>query len=131
MPFQLSYRSRSIYPRGHLSDLDILRVAIEVNRRLDITGYLIRESGQFAQVLEGCEDKVRDLFHKISRDPRHDDVQVLGSGQVPTRLFSGWSMGYSNLGNSASISEIGNQELIERVQAAARAEENTDIAAGG
>jgi len=47
---------------------------------------------QFVQTLEGAEPAVRDLYAKISKDQRHEHVELLESGDVPRRVFGKWAM---------------------------------------
>ena len=94
MIYQLLYRSVSIYPGWHPSDLDILKKAIPKNKALGVCGYLVRDQNQFFQVLEGPEHKVKKLFLRISGDNRHADVECLVGQHVREALFERWTMGY-------------------------------------
>ena len=55
------------------------------------------ESGHFIQMLEGEEREVRTLFDTIKRDKRHHTVLTFGSGNMETRMFSDWAMGFKNM----------------------------------
>jgi hypothetical protein len=72
----------------------ILAASRECNRRYEITGALIFNSGRFAQALEGPQDAVKALFARIQRDPRHREVTVYRSGPGGSRDFPDWSMAY-------------------------------------
>jgi hypothetical protein len=89
------YHSRCIYQDFHISDLDILRTAISANEQHGLTGFLHREAGYFIQYFEGPKDKVEQLAANLMRDARHYDFTIIGQGQVETRRFGDWSMGYS------------------------------------
>ncbi len=67
------------------------------NQHLGITGVLLYKGGRFFQELEGPDQAVSSLFQKISSDPRHTDVTTIICEAIPRRLFSGWSMGFSDL----------------------------------
>ncbi len=66
-----------------------LRVLLETcrknNAELGVTGMLLYKDGNFMQVLEGDERKVRTLYEKISGDARHKDDIVLLQGPVTER----------------------------------------------
>ncbi len=71
--------------------------AREKNSRVGITGMLIHKDGRFAQVLEGEEGAVRQLFDIIRQDGRHRDVKILMEGPIAQREFADWSMGFQDL----------------------------------
>lgn len=75
----------------------LLKVAREVNARLDITGMLLYRDGYFIQALEGDEEAVDKLFDKISRDPRHKSVLVVTKAPIQKRAFEQWSMGFNKV----------------------------------
>ncbi len=96
--FRLIYRSRSLLPERSESVesglSEILRVARTNNRKHGVTGALMfyEYKDWFAQVLEGEESKVQDLFERIKKDPRHKSIEVREAEPVPSRLFSKWAM---------------------------------------
>ncbi len=71
---------------------DILSTAKRRNAESEITGILIAHSGWFIQALEGAQDAVRERFRAISKDPRHQELVVLGEGPILARVFGAWSM---------------------------------------
>lgn len=91
----LLYRSRAILPEDDMSNLDILRVAMLFNAANSITGFLCRDEGFFAQVLEGPRQVIEDLLARIRTDPRHENVELLETGPIEKRQFPQWSMGYA------------------------------------
>ncbi|MGR3481608.1 BLUF domain-containing protein [Salipiger marinus] len=97
MIHQMLFTSLSRHPRGHGSDIDILSAAMTRNRQIGITGFLLRESTGFCQVIEGTEAAVRALFALIESDPRNFCVTQHVQRDVPTRMFPGWSMAYGAL----------------------------------
>ncbi|MGI9413349.1 MAG: BLUF domain-containing protein, partial [Hyphomicrobiales bacterium] len=96
--FRLIYRSRSLLPGdvGKVQEglADILRVSRVNNRRQGVTGALMlyEYKNLFAQVLEGPETEVQDLFARIKADPRHEGVEVREAATAPARLFGRWAM---------------------------------------
>ena len=51
------------------------------------------------QVLEGSREALSDTFVKISKDPRHYNIVLIGFEPVDQRAFPSWSMGYLPLTN--------------------------------
>jgi hypothetical protein len=96
--YRYIYTSRSVFPMGDISDLDILREADTRNRSEHITGGLLRDPTSFLQVLEGERIRLMRLTKDIIKDPRHYTFRILQRGTVAQRLFPGWSMGYVAVG---------------------------------
>jgi hypothetical protein len=71
------------------------RVAVDRNRRRQITGALVYDDRWFAQALEGELQAVQETFDMIAKDPRHANIQTISKGSVPERLFGAWSMGFA------------------------------------
>jgi Sensors of blue-light using FAD len=103
--YQLSYSSHSRIPRpDRPTELAaIFRHARSNNKAVEITGALLITDHYFAQVLEGPQDAVEDLYRRISADTRHEKHTVLGTGAVARRVFPGWSM--------AQVSSVGHADI--------------------
>ena len=103
--FRLIYRSHSRIPADDrdVGLAEIFSVARANNKRLGVTGALLITDNWFVQALEGDEPVVRDLYQRISADPRHDDVTVVESAPVDARVFSRWAM--------AQVSELGHADI--------------------
>ena len=65
---------------------DILGVSRENNDKADITGALIYDNRTFLQALEGKPDDIRDVFDRISHDPRHTGIRLLSVRKLEGRL---------------------------------------------
>lgn len=94
---QLSYFSRPSAGTTMSDVEDILRVARERNLESCLTGFLLYRHDCFVQVLEGSREAVSRLFCKISEDPRHRDLTIIGCKQIDRRAFTDWSMGFLSL----------------------------------
>ena len=75
----------------------ILNHSRTTNPALGITGVLCYGGNVFLQVLEGGRTTVNELYNKIVRDPRHQQVTVLHYEEIAERRFAGWTMGQVNL----------------------------------
>ncbi len=64
------------------------------NGRVGVTGALMFNSGCFAQVLEGSQTAVEEVFERIQQDERHGDVSLLAFEPSAERAFENWSMGF-------------------------------------
>ncbi len=69
----------------------IQKTAQANNSQQNIRGVLLYAAGHFMQWLEGTEASVRTLMARIATDPRHQDIQVIYTGNGPAQL-SQWSM---------------------------------------
>lgn len=98
---QLAYVSVASAPFSAVSLRTLLTSARTRNSARGVTGVLLYQSGSFMQVLEGEPAIVEGIFAKIQRDPRHRDVLVLLRGDIETRNFGDWSMGFVDVLASA------------------------------
>ena len=98
--FHIIYASEASRSLTRQELLTLHSRAREKNRRVGITGMLIHKDGRFAQVLEGEEGAVRQLFDIIRQDGRHQDVNILMEGPIAQREFADWSMGFQDLQDS-------------------------------
>ncbi len=73
------------------------------NPRQGITGALLYNAGNFAQVLEGPLESIERTFEMIQRDPRHSEVIVIQSGPSDERHFPEWSMAFSGCNSSKAM----------------------------
>jgi hypothetical protein len=105
----------------------LLNHSRERNSADGISGLLIYryntdfKRGNFLQVLEGTDDALDDVWRRISGDPRHHTIIVLDEGNIDTRAFGDWSMGFRNvderdLAQFIGFSELGSDEFWENAK---------------
>ncbi len=88
----LCYQSRA-KRRPSSGDLDeLVAEARARNKQFGVTGMLVNEGDRFFQWLEGPETALEGLWSSIRRDDRHGDIELLGEGVTPIRLFSEWDL---------------------------------------
>ncbi len=91
-----------------------------------ITGLLIYRfnpdfgRGNFVQALEGPDDKINDVWRRISNDARHHTIIVVHEGPIENRMFSDWSMGFKNvaaedLESFKGFSDLGSDRFWQEV----------------
>ena len=91
--YRLIYRSHSkLADKDEAGLAEILRVARSNNASLGITGALMLYDDWFAQVLEGPQAAVENLYARIKKDSRHDAIRLNEAGPVAKRLFGKWAM---------------------------------------
>lgn len=88
----------------------IIDVSAINNFEQDITGVLFYHNGQFLQLLEGDESKVRHLMSSIYQDNRHNNIKVIVDQPIASRSFAGWSLKAFNISNNKIIDA---SELIQ------------------
>jgi Sensors of blue-light using FAD len=71
---------------------DILTVSRTRNARDDITGTLICRADMYLQLIEGPDAAVQATYQRILADDRHQEIALLLSRTVESRLFPGWAM---------------------------------------
>lgn len=82
----------------------ILDNARTINRRNGVTGLLLFNGERFLQLLEGEEQAVRDTFKRISADPRHRGIALLGTTTSDRRAFQNWDMAFERLTGTGPVS---------------------------
>ena len=70
------------------------------NTDLNVSGILIYSDGNFLQILEGEEQKIQNLFHKISQDARHNNIIKLIDTSIESRVFDDYEHGFIVITNS-------------------------------
>ena len=70
----------------------MVRIANERNLALEVTGVLLFNGRHFLQLLEGPEEQVRELYHKICGDHRHFNIVELMWDYAPFRRFGNAGM---------------------------------------
>ena len=90
---------RSLIYKSRCKDLgnwdlvnSILVSSTRNNPENDITGVLVATETHFLQVLEGAFETVNATFQLISRDKRHDTVQIISFTEIKERQFADWAM---------------------------------------
>ena len=104
--YRLIYKSRAKQRIDWETVRKLIRKSEENNEDAGITGVLLATETHFLQVLEGSFDQVNELFMRIVRDTRHDQVQLIAFDCVESRLFGGWAM------HGVGIFDF-NQELVD------------------
>ena len=97
MLFELIYRSEA---NSNVSDddlLNILSTARNFNAENDITGCLLYNEHNFAQILEGEFNVLNDLYNRIREDPRHHSVITLHMKEIEERAYPNWTMAFKSL----------------------------------
>lgn len=84
----------------------MLSNAKEYNTEHGITGCLLYHNSHFVQLLEGEEEDVKQLFQKISKDPRHHSVEVIEKENNDERLFNTWSMAFHDYGQNGHSAHL-------------------------
>lgn len=92
----LIYRSTALIGRDSPENRSILVSSLRNNAAFDLTGYLHREDNTFLQYLEGPTEALNTIFARIRRDPRHSNVEVMGTGALDIRRFGGWRMAFGD-----------------------------------
>ncbi len=110
----LCYTSISKYLMTHDELIKLLEIARENNAKRDVTGMLLYMDGCFFQVLEGDKTTVNELFEKIGKDERHQQVMKLIEESVEERSFSKWTMGYQRVSRAELARVTGLTDFLDR-----------------
>ena len=69
---------------------NIVVTCTHFNKEHHVTGLLSFRSGNFLQVIEGAPGIITQLMSRISRDPRHSEMEVLCDDESESRSFDKW-----------------------------------------
>ena len=106
MVFQLIYTC-ALRSDVDSSELDrIAKTSRARNMTKGLTGILLCKDGSVLQVLEGDEKVVKDLYEKISKDPRVSNLLIMIQRNGAEREFPNWSMGYRNADTDDNIFDL-------------------------
>ena len=111
--FSMAYLSSATIPFSEQELEELLKRSRASNSKLGITGMLLFKDGNFMQILEGIEDKVRALYDKIARDRRHGSCKVLFEGHSSEPNFPDWAMGFHNLRSLDAIGTPGFSRFLD------------------
>ena len=78
-----------------LSDVELLALVGSSqmrNRRLDVTGVLVRGEAHFAQMLEGRRVAIEAVMDRVARDRHHVDIVRLAMLPITRRQCGRWEM---------------------------------------
>ena len=115
--FYLIYVSSAVELMPEAALHSLLEQSRANNRRLDITGMLLYQGGNFMQMLEGEQQTVLELYDRRKKDKRHTGMIKIMTGQAEKRSFEQWSMGFKNMdnwGNSQTLDEYIDKNLVMR-----------------
>ena len=72
----------------------LLQDARSFNEKVGVTGVLLYRDGFFFQYLEGIEEDLAAVYHRIERSADHTRIYVLLNAKVQRREFAMWHMGF-------------------------------------
>jgi hypothetical protein len=79
-----------------IADWDLVESILESSSRNNptsgITGVLIATQTHFLQILEGEFEALNETLERISRDTRHERVQLIRFSDIKKRRFDDWAM---------------------------------------
>ena len=75
---------------------NILHTSRQNNLSNSVTGILVYKKPEFLQYLEGPHADVIALYDKIKGDDRHVSIKTVSQGQIESRIFPSWEMGFAN-----------------------------------
>lgn len=101
----LTYMSNAVRVPTQAEIEHLLSRARLRNRREQVTGLLLYDSGSFLQVIEGPHDGVQRVYAAILADPLHHNVLELLYDGISQREFPDWSMAYRAIGDAVNPSD--------------------------
>ncbi len=117
--YKIIYCSQISFEGGHEAVAehvrDILAFSCDWNASCGISGALMVNARNFAQVLEGPAVAVKSLFGHIICDRRHSNVELLQAGLFETRDFGDWTMAFAGYPTTKDI-ELASASIVHDVR---------------
>ncbi|MGB5506871.1 MAG: BLUF domain-containing protein [Sulfurovum sp.] len=90
----LIYVSKAEENVDYTEILNILTHSWKYNHNSYISGMLVYDDRHFIQIIQGPIATIDKLFARISHDPRHTDIKLIGEELLHDRNCSGWGIGF-------------------------------------
>ena len=87
---ELSYLSEAVSDMSFLGLMRLLESARAFNQKNGVTGILLYDNQQFAQIIEGEYANVMKAWKRIQEDKRHHRVELLEIREITERNFPDW-----------------------------------------
>lgn len=113
MLHELIYTSNTVPDQRPSVLTEILLQSRVNNAALQVTGALLHDRGEFAQLIEGDAETILRLWEKIRCDHRHRDARLAHFGFIEKRSFSDWNMAFSAMDQ---LSAVASQRIAEIVR---------------
>lgn len=87
---ELSYLSEAVSDMSFLGLMRLLESARAFNQKNGVTGILLYDNQQFAQIIEGEYANVMKAWKRIQEDKRHHRVELLEIREITERNYPDW-----------------------------------------
>jgi len=87
MRFAISYLSTANRDLNQEEVAELLDLTQIRNNTAGVNGLLIYSDGNFFEVIEGEESKIKALFENIKEDPRHRNIMMVFEKNIDKPLF--------------------------------------------
>jgi Sensors of blue-light using FAD len=87
---ELSYLSESVSDMSFLGLMRLLESSRVFNLKHGVTGILVYDNQEFAQIIEGERANVMKVWKRIQEDKRHHRIELLEIREISERSFPDW-----------------------------------------
>lgn len=87
---ELSYLSEAVSDMSFLGLMRLLESARAFNQKNGISGILLYDNQQFAQIIEGERASIMKVWKRIQEDKRHHRIELLEIREISERSFPDW-----------------------------------------
>ena len=87
MRFAISYLSTANRDLNQDEVAELLDLTEIRNNNAGVNGLLIYSEGNFFEVIEGEESKIKELFENIKEHPRHRNIMIVFEKKIDKPLF--------------------------------------------
>lgn len=113
------YKSTALTDPFSPEEQTLMDFILPENKKLGITGFLVRTETHFYQYLEGKDRTIREVLERIRRNPLHTDFKILTQATSKDRNFPRWYMEYYFLTEAEAVKRfkscVSDQDMAERM----------------
>jgi len=103
------------FSNKELNEKELEELLIDIrkrNQKQKVTGLLLYNDGSFIQVIEGPSKMLIELYEKIKKDHRHENIVKLLEEPIKKRAFPDWSMGFRRLSKKQMSGALGFSDFM-------------------
>lgn len=89
--------------------------AKKFNRENDVTGCIFINHEKVIQLIEGEKNTIDQLYNRILKDTRHQQIETLLEKEIYTRSMQDWSMAVYNLEGNSDDADFSKLSLLEQL----------------
>lgn len=105
-------------PSKDLKDRTLRNMLVDAkkfNRENNVTGCIFINHEKVIQLIEGEKNTIDQLYKRILKDTRHQQIETLLEKEIYTRTMQDWAMAVYNLDGDTDDTDFSKLSLLEQL----------------